>query len=403
MKRYWLSAVFLTAAFPFAATAQTATVEAFDQPVELQLGGYMTWYGTYTNQKRTTLKQLSATSAMPIGEYNNFDVMGNAEIYFSGSTTLQNGVKIGAMIQLEAGTDSDTSDHTIDETYMTVDSKIGRLIVGNVKNVSNQMSVTSPNVSTLGVQETDFRRVVTVPAYFSYNKATYSYNKATYALLDDISTKISYITPTVSGFTAGISLMPGNKKKGKDDDNLLIPSGGIKLFKYGADATALFQHDFGSFDLETSASYTVYKPNLRANDEWAKEKNINEYGAGLNISFGNWSVGGSYHYTNMSRDTAEFLNPYANVAKGTSWDAGVKFSAGPFAASADVFQSRADSLTVEGKKDVFSMYQLSAQYKILAGIDVFADLAYLDFKSASDIRGLSNKGPAVAIGMNLNF
>lgn len=396
MKRYWLSAVFLTAAFPFAATAQTATVEAFDQPVELQLGGYMTWYGTYTNQKRTTLKQLSATSAMPIGEYNNFDVMGNAEIYFSGSTTLQNGVKIGAMIQLEAGTDSDTSDHTIDETYMTVDSKIGRLIVGNVKNVSNQMSVSSPNVSTLGVQETDFRRVVTVPAYFSYNKATY-------ALLDDISTKISYITPTVSGFTAGISLMPGNKKKGKDDDNLLIPSGGIKLFKYGADATALFQHDFGSFDLETSASYTVYKPNLHANDEWAKEKNINEYGAGLNISFGNWSVGGSYHYTNMSRDTAEFLNPYANVAKGTSWDAGVKFSAGPFAASADVFQSRADSLTVEGKKDVFSMYQLSAQYKILAGIDVFADLAYLDFKSASDIRGLSNKGPAVAIGMNLNF
>lgn len=169
------------------------------------------------------------------------------------------------MIQLEAGTDSDTSDHTIDETYMTVDSKIGRIIAGNVKNVSNQMSVTSPNVSTLGVQETDFRRVITVPAYFSYNKATY-------ALLDDISTKLSYITPTVSGFTAGISLMPGNKKKGKDDDNLLIPSGGIKLFKYGADAAALFQHDFGSFDLEASTSYTVYKPNLRANGEWAKEK-----------------------------------------------------------------------------------------------------------------------------------
>jgi len=190
---------------------------------------------------------------------------------------------------------------------------------------------------------------------------------------------------------------------GKDSDNLLIPAGGIKLFKYGADAAALFRHDFGSFDLETGASYTVYKPNLRANNEWAKEKNINEYGAGLNIGIGNWSVGGSYHYTNMSRETAEFLNPYANVAKGSSWDAGVKFSAGPFAASANVFQSRADSLTVDGKKDIFSMYQLSAQYKILAGVDVFADLAYLDFKSASDERGLSNKGPAVAIGMNLNF
>ena len=307
MKKYWLSAVFLSTAFPFAAAAQTATVEAFDQPVELQLGGYMTWYGTYTNQKRTTLKQTGPASATPIGEYNNFDLMGNAEIYFSGSTTLQNGVKIGAMIQLEAGTDSDTSDHTIDETYMTVDSKIGRIIAGNGKNVSNQMSVTSPNVSTLVVQETDFRRVITVPAYFSYNKATY-------ALLDDISTKLSYITPTVSGFTAGISLMPGNKKKGKDDDNLLIPSGGIKLFKYGADAAALFQHDFGSFNLEASASYSVYKPNLRVNASEnpglelasAEEKNINEYGAGLNIGIGNWSVGGSYHYTNMSRKRRNF-------------------------------------------------------------------------------------------------
>lgn len=396
MKKYLLSAVFLTASFPFTAAAQTATVEAFDQPVELQLGGYMTWYGTYTNQKRTTLKQTGPASEMPIGEYNNFDLMGDAEIYFSGSTTLRNDVKISVMIQLEAGTDSDTSDQTIDETYMMVDSKIGRIIAGNVKNVSNQMSVTSPNVSTLGVQETDFRRVLIAPAGFSYNKATY-------AVLDDISTKLSYITPTVSGFTAGISLMPGNKKKGKDADNLLIPSGGIKLFKYGTDAAALFRHDFGSFDLEASTSYTVYKPNLRANGEWAKEKNINEYGAGLNIGFGNWSVGGSYHYTNISRETAEFLNPYANVAKGNSWDAGVKFSAGPFAASANVFQSRADSLTVDGKKDIFSMYQLSAQYKILAGIDLFADLAYLDFKSASDERGLSNKGPAAAIGMNLNF
>ena len=391
MKKYFLSGLFLTTALPFTAAAQTTTIEAFDQPIELQLGGFMSWYGTYADQKKTTLK-----SGVPVGDYNNFDIMGDAEIYFSGSTTLRNGVKIGAIVQLEAGTDSDTSDQTIDETYMTLDSKIGRIIAGNVKNVSNQMSVTAPTVSTLGVQETDFRRVVVVPENFAYNKATY-------ALLDDISTKLSYITPTVSGFTAGISLMPGNKKKGKDADDLLIPSGGIKLFKYGADATALFQHDFGSFDVEASASYTFYKPNLHANNNFADEKNIHEYGAGLNIHFGNWSVGGSYHYTNMSRETAEWLNPYANVAKGVSWDAGIEFSAGPFAASANVFQSRADSITVNGKKDIFSLYQLSGQYKILAGVSLFVDLAYLDFKSASDIRGLSNKGPAAAIGMNLNF
>lgn len=93
MKKYWLSAVFLSTAFPFAAAAQTATVEAFDQPVELQLGGYMTWYGTYTNQKRTTLKQTGPASATPIGEYNNFDLMGNAEIYFQAPQLCKTALK----------------------------------------------------------------------------------------------------------------------------------------------------------------------------------------------------------------------------------------------------------------------------------------------------------------------
>lgn len=393
-KHLFCTALLATTALSFPTLAQTATkttTETFDLPIELQVGGYMTWYGTYGNQRRSTM------APTRIGEYNNVDLMGNAEVYFSGKTTLENGVEIGAMIQLEAGTDSDTSDQTIDETYMTVDSKIGRIIIGNVKNVSNQMSVTSPNVSTLGVQETDFRRVIVAPAGFSYNKATY-------AVLDDISTKLSYITPTFADFTLGFSLMPGNKTKGKDSDNLLIPNDGIKLFKYGADAAALYEHDFGSFNLSASATYTIYKPNLHANTFMnVKETNIKEYGGGLNIGIGNWTIGGSYHYTNMSTDVAELMNPFANIAKGEAWDVGVKYTAGPFAASANVLQSRAKSLEVENKKDVYTQYQISGKYNVLKGIDIFTDIAYLDFDSASEERGLSNKGPAVAIGVNLTF
>ncbi len=401
MKKHLFSAVLFSAAtalsFPVAAQTK-ATVEAFDQPIELQLGGYMTWYGTYGNQHKNT----QTVSGTNVGEYNNFDLMGNAEIYFSGKTKLQNGVEIGAMVQLKAGTDSDTSNHVIDETYMTIDSKIGRIIAGNVKNVSNQMSVTAPSVSTLGEQETDFTRVLAVPRRFSYNKATY-------ALLDDISTKLSYITPTVSDFTFGISLMPGNKTKGKDSNTLLIPNDGIKLFKYGADAAALYEHDFGKFNLSASATYTIYKPNLHANATlvpaaaFIKEKNIKEYGAGVNVGIGNWTVGGSYHYTNMSMNTAAFMNPYANVAKGAAWDIGVKYTAGPFETSATVLQSRAESINVNGKKDIYTQYQLSGKYNIIKGISAFMDLAYLNFDSASANKSLSNKGPAVAIGMNLNF
>ena len=395
MKKNFFSAALISATtvLSFPAFAQTkATAKPLDQPIELQLGGYMSWYGTYGNQRKTTTTNTGRT----IGEYNNFDLMGDGELYFSGKTTLKNDVKIGAMIQLKVGTDSDTNNHVIDETYMTVDSKIGRFIAGNVKNVSKQMSITAPSVSSLGVQETDFRRILIVPAGFAYNKATY-------ALLDNISTKMSYITPTFSDLTLGVSIMPGNKAKGKDSNNLLIPDDGIKLFKFGVDAAALYKHDFDSFNLSASATYTIYRPNLHANANPAKEKDIKEYGGGLNIGIGNWTIGGSYHYTNMSKETAAFLNPRANVAKGAAWDAGVKFTAGPVETSANVFQSRAESLTVNGKKDIYTQYQLSGEYNIIKGVSAFADLGYMYFRSASNNRALSNKGPVAAIGMNLDF
>ena len=398
MKKHLLYAALISATtvLSFPAFAQTkATVETFDQPIELQLGGYMTWYGTYGNQRQTTLTA-PAAAGLTVDKYNNFDLMGDAEIYFSGKTKLQNDIEIGAMIQLKAGTDSSTSDHVIDETYMTVDSKIGRVIAGNTKNVSKQMSVLAPSASSIGVQETDFRRIIVVPAGFAYNKATY-------ALLDDVSTKLSYVTPTFADLTFGISLMPGNKTKGKDSNDLLVPNDGIKLFKYGIDAAALYEHDFDGFNIEAGATYTVYKPNLHANGDPAEETNIKEYGGGLNIGIGNWTIGGSYHYTDMSMETAAFMNPFAKVARGAAWDAGVKFTAGPFETSATVLQSRADSLAVEGKKDIYTQYQLSGRYTIVKGINAFMDLAYMNFRSASEDRSLSNKGPAVAIGMNLYF
>ena len=395
MKKIFFSTALISAVsvLSFPAFAQTeATGESFDRPVELRLGGYMTWYGTYGNQRKTT----TTSTGRNVGEYNNFDLMGDAEIYFSGKTTLENDVEIGAMIQLEAGTDSDTNNHVIDETYMTVDSKIGRFFIGNTKNVSKKMSIAAPSASSLGVQETDFRNIVIVPAGFAYNKATY-------ALLDNISTKLSYISPTFSGLTFGVSIMPGNKRKGKDSNNLLIPDDGIKLFRHGADMAALYEHDFDGCNVSASATYTTYKPNLKANANPAEEKNIREYGGGLKIGIGNWTIGGSYHYTNMSMETAEFLNPRVNMAKGAAWDAGVKFTTGPVETGVDVFQSRAESLTVNGKKDIYTQYQLSGKYKIVKGISTFADLGYMYFRSASKNRDLSNKGPVAAMGMTLNF
>ena len=370
--------------------------------VELELGGFMMFYGTYARQKKSA--QVPMTLSFPpltaqtkaVGDYNAVDLMGDAEIYFTGSHTFDNGMKISAMVQLEAGTDSNTSNQVIDETYMTFDSKIGRIIAGNVKNASNMLAVRSPTASLMGFQETDFTRLIAVPALFAYNKATY-------ATLDDISTKLSYITPEIGGFSFGISLMPGNKVKGKDADNLLIPKDGLKIFKRGVDATALYSHAFNGVKMDVSASFSSYTPNLKANGIAARESNLNEYGAGVAFAVEKWSFGGSYHFVNSGRFAAEAALAVQTMgAHGASWETGVKYENNAFAASANFMQSRADSFTANGKDD-YTQYQLSARYTFASGVDGFVDTAYLRFKSASADRALSNRGFAATAGVKLTF
>lgn len=381
------------------ASAQEARKQPAEpsSPIQLELGGYMNWYGTYANQKRSTLVNFAGTDMLvPIGKYNSFDVMGSAEIYFSGSTVLDNGMKIGAMVQLRAGTDPDTDTNAVDQTYVTVDSGIGRIIVGNVKNVAYQMAVTSPNVSTIGVQETDFDRMVIMPAGFNHYDATY-------ATFDDVSTKVSYITPTFAGFTAAVSLLPGNNTKGQDSNNLLFPISGNskeRTFRNGFVGVGLYQGDFGRFNLDASLSYASYKPNFTFADPLTNtffqpgSKRIQEYAGGINVGMGNWTVGGSYRYVDAPLDMREF--------EGHVWDAGVSYVFGPVETSVNYLQSRVNNVRQQGK-DEFSMYQVAGKYKLGAGVDTFVNVAYVEYDSADRARGRSNEGVAVATGMSLTF
>lgn len=377
--------------------------ESFAAPaVELRLGGYMMFYGAFAGQKKTTAVPAQITypplaaRTKTVGDYNKADLMGDAEIWFSGEHAFDGERKIAAMVQLKGGTDSGTSTHVIDQTYMTFDSEIGRIVAGNVKNASNMMAVRSPTVSPIGFQETDFTRMIAVPALFAYNKATY-------ATLDDISTKLVYITPEIGGFSLGVALMPGNKVKGRDADNLLIPTDGMKIFKRGADATALYTRKFGKVRTDVSASLSVYKPNFAANGIADAEKNVNEYGAGAVFAVENWSFGGSYHFINSPKSVAQAAAAVQTMgAHGASWETGVKYEKGKFAASANFMRSRADSFTADGK-DVYTQCQISARYAFADGVDGFIDAARLRFDAAGSDPARSNKGTAVALGVNLTF
>ena len=93
-------------------------VRAQSAPVSLESGGYMKWYAAAGYVKAKENK----------ADYNRFDIMGDAEIYFSGESVLgeDEKYKIGVMAQLKTGTESTDSDDS-GEYALYADTKEGRI------------------------------------------------------------------------------------------------------------------------------------------------------------------------------------------------------------------------------------------------------------------------------------
>ena len=153
------------------------------EKIKLAVGGYMEQWAGFTDQ------DVDATG----GRYNAFQ--SDTEVYFRGSTTLDNGIEIGAVIELEG----ETSGDQVDEQYLFVNGGFGRFELGKNDSAADAMGVTAPAVGPVGVNDGDITNwanvelIDTVPSSGDQNRAT-------------------YYTPVFGGFRAGVSFA--------DDSNL---------------------------------------------------------------------------------------------------------------------------------------------------------------------------------------
>jgi len=123
MKKVLIASTALVAATVFSAGAASAS-----EKIKLNLGGFSKWWvvGQWQDSKFESNNNGAGTQ----GGYNNVDVKGDNEVYFGGSTTLDNGLKVGIDIQLEAGGHTDQTTDTIDESYVYLEGGFGKFIVG---------------------------------------------------------------------------------------------------------------------------------------------------------------------------------------------------------------------------------------------------------------------------------
>ncbi len=312
------------------------------------VGGYADWYVGYADNDNAA-------------NVNEFDVMGDVEVHFDFEAKLKNGLKVGAHMELEAGTDTAGNAGQIDYTYMYAENKYGKVIVGRNESVNESMSVHATDVGSLDIQETDFTRFI----INTNNKS--SYLSTTYFTADADLTKISYISPKFSGFQIGATYAPADDKN--DDD----------VVRNGYDATivtATFESKVEQVGFAVSAGYGFNTLFGASNDIG----NLSAYNVGGRLMFGGLSVAGAYKMVDTQHD-----------GEYKVFDVGAVYEVGPYATSLSYIAGELDN------GDTDSTLMLSGKYNMVSGVDFFATLGFGDYEAAN------NKGWALIAGTMLSF
>ena len=272
---------------------------------------------------------------------------------------------------------------------MFAQGNFGQLQIGDVRNVSYSMTVTAPSVSVLGAEWTYYTRQVDQPANVVFIDSTDSKD------LDSLSPKLSYISPTVDGVTFGLSFTTANNSNGHDASVLYPkndPAGEYQL-KYGGVALMRYEAEVAQ-DMTVAAS--AYYGHYRPNDTTASHSE-HDYGLGLKVTQGVVSVGAS-----SRRIMADAQSVFAS-RQGYALDVGMSYDTGKYAVSANYFRSQARGDLANEADDRVDMYVLAAKYRLGAGIDLFADVGYLNFKDETRDSVKGNEGVGTAVGFALSF
>lgn len=250
-----------------------------------------------------------------------FSQENEARVWLRGGTVLDNGLAFDTNVEFETDTASDTV--TLREANVAVGGSFGTLIMGEDEGVSQKFSHVAPYI---GFDLLEDRATV----------------------LDDREmNKVTYLSPSFSGFQAGGSFAP----EAHGDDVVSVG--------------ASYQHDIGPVKFGADVSYATAD----------SEVDNSVLRGGLNVSFQSLTVGGSFARAEQGDDELK------------TYDIGARYDIGPAAFSATYTVADAGS----GEASALS---LGARYAVAPGIELKGEVI-----SAEDEAGEDSVGAIAGVRM----
>jgi predicted porin len=389
------------------AAAGPALAQSASEPIKLGLGGY--WNSAYGY----LVSQSGGTSSTHRAD----DINTDAVIYIKGSTKFDNGLTAGVMVQIRAEnlvpstsvspTQTNSTPDTIKKSYGYLGSDFGQIRIGDDDDARRQKALTAPIAGggdLFGANTPDM-------TFFNGGPGTNTTMRKLEG--DKRISRLAYYSPTIAGFSFGVSYAPGGEKGGTGEANAptntptnnintvnQAVSGGIGYSGKFADISldAYLGASFGHRVIATTAGVTGTGIRTGGNNPEA-------YGGGAVVGFGPFKFGGAYERLyNRDLPVSTPTTPGARQSRNT-WDVGPEFIAGPFSVSIDWTRGKWQNIngSSSGTLDTIS---LPVDYVLGPGVAVGAAVEFNHWHNPGAASGTSlasGTGTALMTGIAFNF
>lgn len=405
-----------------------AVAEAKAGPV-LKIGGLFTGEVGYAKQKKeyTTLKNGGVT---PNGSKAGIDTRTAVYAHFENAT--DSGMKYGAHVGVQ-GTSKSSSragSSSLDTTYMFMENNMGRVELGSNSSAAEAMVVGAdsiargaggidgtwilhPSLATTGAKSEAGKISENGARGFKFGPSLVaeSHSGSDPRTGHEKSRKLTFYTPEMNGFQAGISYIPDYRNSGQDSYVDLAEEYAGKYYsklmlKNVFAAGVSYKHSMGDHKFKVSAvgeygktrsgsdadvSVNQAKTELVANgtdnSTKAKYHDLKSYILGAQWNYREYGLAASYGNQGKSlmlKNEAEmwvansFKGATGNTAalgtnekiKGTHfWTVGASYNQGPAAMSLTYMQSKRNT-------NKMKLISLGADYMLAPGLNPFAEVSY---------------------------
>lgn len=267
------------AVFALASVAGSAQAEG----LTLDISGHFKSYAVFADQDEAAATDL-----------RDLDFRKETEVHFTGETTLDNGLTVGAHIELDVDREENT-DEIVEESYLYMSGGWGRVNFGEEDGAAYLLQVAAPSADS----NIDGLRQYINSLDLSANGGNMTVDRLDYDMAPTgRANKLTYFTPVFNGFQVGATFTPSVSDADLDGTAAAVADNTDDQFGSSYEIAFRYEGDFDGVGVTFGAGYVYAEQEFDDAAPDALDDDFDGFNVGLDLDIGAFGLGASYSDVN---------------------------------------------------------------------------------------------------------